>query len=416
MELVFSSAALRSVSSEIGTLLKWSRVPDVVSFAGGLPDASLFPIDEFCRISERVLRTRGYHALQYGPTPGEPDFIDALVTHMRSFGESATCDEICVTSSSHQGLDLLTLLLLDEGAPVIVELPSYIGALQSFGRAGADLRGVPLTSEGIDLTALEGALRRLEREGKRPRFIYVIPDFQNPSGINMSLETRRGLLSMARARSLLVVEDSPYRELTYSGTPLPSLWSLSGGDGVVQLKTFSKMLMPGLRLGWIVARPQLLERIILLKQSVDLCTASFNQLLVAEYLREGLMHGTLDRAVACYRPKRDRMLRSLEQHMPAGTSWSTPEGGMFLWVRLPAGLSSASLADEAGAAGVVYVNGRQFHCDGSGHDTMRLNYSFPSLEQIERGIRVLGRTVAAALEDSPRPGVRRDTAGARHPE
>ena len=395
MDAIMSSVAGRATKSEIRELLKWTRRADVISFAGGLPDASLFPIDELCVLSERVLRTRGYHALQYGPTPGEPDMIEALVGHMRSFGEEADAERICVTASSQQGLDLVSLLFVDPGSPIIVELPSYIGALQAFARSGADMRGVPLEDDGMDIEALKATLAGLDREGKKPRFIYVIPDFQNPSGVNMSVEKRRELIVVARERGIPIIEDSPYREVNFSGSTLPSIWTLAGGEGVILLKTFSKMLFPGMRLGWIAAGQPWMDKIIMLKQSVDLCTASFTQFIVAEYIKEGRMRDTIARAIACYRVKKDAMLAALERSMPQGTRWSRPYGGMFLWVELPEGLSSEAMFERTAERGVVYVKGRQFHCDGSGAGTMRLNYSFPSIEQINLGIAILGQSAIA---------------------
>jgi 2-aminoadipate transaminase len=393
MEAMFSRMARRVTRSEIRELLKWTRQSGIISFGGGLPDISLFPIEELCDISQEVLRKKGYLALQYGPTPGEPELIEALVSHMASFNEPAKPEDIVVTASSQQGLDLVSLLFVDEGSPIVVELPSYIGALQAFARCGAQMHGIPLEDDGVDVRALERKLVELERGGRPARFVYVIPDFQNPAGINMSLPKRRELVRVCAERGVVIVEDSPYRELNFSGTTLPSLWTLAGGEGVILLKTFSKMLFPGMRLGWLAARGELLDKVVMLKQSVDLCASSFNQLIVAEYIRRGAMRETIRRAIACYEPKKDLMLACLEREMPGGASWSRPEGGMFLWLRLADGLSASELFERAAARGVVYVKGRQFHCDGSGDDTMRLNFSFPTRAQIEEGLVRLGTSV-----------------------
>lgn len=403
MEIEFSRTAGRVTRSEIRELLKWTRLPDIISFGGGLPDVSLFPIDELCDISQEVLRKKGYHALQYGPTPGEPEMIEALVAHMASFEEPARPEDLVVTASSQQGLDLVSLLFIDEGSPIVVELPSYIGALQAFSRAGADMHGIPLEDDGVDVQALERKLIELERSGRPARFIYVIPDFQNPAGINMSLQKRRELVRIGRERRVVIVEDSPYRELNFSGKTLPSLWTLAGGEGVILLKTFSKMLFPGMRLGWMAARDELYDKIVMLKQSVDLCASSFNQLIIAEYIRRGAMRETIKRAIACYEPKKDLMLACLEREMPEGMSWSKPSGGMFLWARLPGGASAARLFERAAARGVVYVKGRQFHCDGSGDDTMRLNFSFPTDTQITEGIGRLGQAIREMVAAEPLP-------------
>jgi 2-aminoadipate transaminase len=209
----------------------------------------------------------------------------------------------------------------------------------------------------------------------------------------MSVEKRQGLIRLAREAGVLIVEDSPYRELKFEGESLPSIWKLSGGEGVILLKTLSKTLFPGMRLGWIAAGPEVLERIVLLKQSVDLCSPSFNQFIIARYVAQGKMRATIEKAIACYRPKRDAMVAALTRHMPAGVSWSRPEGGMFLWVTLPQKMDAKEIFEPAALGKVVYVTGRQFHCDGGGANTLRLNYSFPSLEQIETGIERLGGVI-----------------------
>ena len=260
MNYEYSKTSKRIFRSEIRELLKYTRKPGIISFGGGLPDASLFPVKEIADITAKVLEEKGYLALQYGPTSGEPEMLEALLGHMAEFGDKATDKEICVTSSSQQGLDLLTLLFLDEDMPVVMELPSYIGGVQVFRRSGAEMIGIPMDSEGMELDHLERTLDRLDRSGRKPRFIYAIPDFQNPSGVTMPLERRKRLIEIAQSWDIPLVEDSPYRELSFTGEVLPSLWTLSGGKGVVMLKTFSKVLFPGMRMGWIIADEQCIGR------------------------------------------------------------------------------------------------------------------------------------------------------------
>lgn len=397
MNYLFSRTSQRTAPSEIRALLKFTRKPGVISFGGGLPDASLFPVEDIETITQEVLQEKGYLALQYGPTPGEADFKEALVNHMSDFGDEASPDQICVTSSSQQGLDLISLLFLDEDAPIIMELPSYLGAIQVFQRDGADMRGVPMDEQGMETGQLRSLLEQLDKEGKQPRFIYTIPDFQNPSGFTMSLQRRKELITIAHERNIPIIEDSPYRELNFSGQPLPSLWTLAQGKGVIMLKTFSKVLFPGMRLGWIVGEQSLVDRIGVLKQSVDLCTPSFNQLILASFLKKGKMKETIDRAIACYRPKWETMLNTLETHMPKGVSWSKPNGGMFLWIILPEHIDTREIFLKAIGNNVSYVIGRPFHCDGSGSHTMRLSYSFPSVEQVEKGIIQLATTIKQVL-------------------
>jgi len=397
MSYTFSQMSKRIVRSEIREILKWSRKPGVISFGGGLPDADLFPIQDIIDITNDVLTNKGFLALQYGPTQGENEFLEALKEHMAAFGETATVEEICVTSSSQQGLDLLAMLFIDNGDPIIMELPSYLGSIQAFRRCGADMYGVPMDEMGMDLKKLSSILDTLEKQNKKPRFIYVIPDFQNPSGITMSLERRKELIEIARKREILLVEDSPYRELSFTGEILPSLWTLAGGKGVLMLKTFSKMLFPGMRMGWLVAEKDLIEKMEMLKQSVDLCTPSFNQLILASYIKQGKMKRTIEKAIECYRPKKEAMLKVLADNMPKEAWWSKPHGGMFLWVRLPEGIDTKEIFMKAIENNVAYVIGRPFHCDNSGGNTLRLNYSFPSIEQIEKGIAQLAQVIKQAL-------------------
>jgi len=397
MSHIFSDVSNRIVRSEIREILKWTRKPGVISFGGGLPDPDLFPLKDITDITKNVLDQKGYLALQYGPTKGEDVMLEALVKHMSEFGDEAALEEVAVTSSSQQGLDLLSLLYLDEGSPVVMELPSYLGAIQAFKRCGADMRGVPLDEDGMDLEMLKKTLTELKEEGKKPRFIYTIPDFQNPSGITMSLEKRKELLQICIEEDIPIVEDSPYRELSFTNEILPSLWMLSGKKGVIMLKTFSKVLFPGMRMGWLVGEPDLIDKMVMLKQSVDLCTPSFNQLILAEFIQMGKMKQTIDNAIRCYRPKSAAMLNALEKYMPDQVSWSKPSGGMFLWVKLPESIDTKEIFMTAIEHNVAYVIGRPFHCDSSGNHTLRLNYSFPSIEQIETGIKQLAETIKKVL-------------------
>lgn len=397
MAYEFSKVSNRIFRSEIREILKWTRKPGVISFGGGLPDAELFPIQDIIEITRDVLHKKGYLALQYGPTPGEDEFQEALIAHMAEFGDNAKKEQLCVTSSSQQGLDLLSLLFLDEGSPIILELPSYLGGLQAFRRCGAEMHGIPMDDAGMDVDRAEKVLDELDRDGKKPRFIYAIPDFQNPSGITMSLERRKRLIKITQEREIPLLEDSPYRELSFTGDVLPSLWTLSGGKGVLQLRTFSKILFPGMRMGWIVADELFIKKIILLKQSVDLCTPSFTQLILAEYIRRGRMRQSIEKAIERYRPKLEAMLSALEKYMPKGVKWSRPTGGMFLWLTLPERIDAKEIFMTAIEHNVAYVIGRPFHCDLSRGNTMRLNYSFPSVEQIDTGIRQLSQTIKEVL-------------------
>ena len=397
MDYLYSDVSYRIYRSEIRELLKWSRKPGVISFGGGLPDPALFPCQEIAEITQDILAQKGYLALQYGPTRGEPEMLEALAGHMKECGEDAAQEQICITSSSQQGLDLLSLLFIDEGEPVLMELPSYLGAVQAFRRCGAEMRGIPMDDEGMDIGRLKEELKKLEKLDKKPRFIYTVPDFQNPSGITLSLDRRKELIAIAQENEIPLIEDSPYRELSFTGDVLPSIWTLSNGKGVIMLKTFSKTLFQGMRMGWIVADTALIDKIEMIKQSVDLCTPSFTQLILAEYIRSGKMKQKIDEAIQCYKPKIEVMLESLEKYMPEGVTWSKPTGGMFLWVRLPEQLDAKEIFQVAIEHNVAYVIGRPFHCTDGGKNTLRLNYSFPPLDQIETGIQQLAKAIESSL-------------------
>ncbi|MEJ5302160.1 MAG: PLP-dependent aminotransferase family protein [Bacteroidales bacterium] len=393
MELHYSLCSKRTKGSEIREVLKYTRLPGVISFAGGLPDPSLFPLEDISRITSEILKEKGFLALQYGPTQGEAEMLEALQYHMEMFGEKATRENLCVTSSSQQGLDLVALTHLDPGDEIVMELPSYLGAIQAFERSGAVMHGIPLENDGMNIDLLEELVLRKEKEGVKLRFIYLIPDYQNPAGVVMSLTKRKRLLEISKRHNIPIIEDSPYREICFCGEVLPSFWTLSGGEGVIQLRTFSKMLFPGMRMGWITAEPEVATKLALMKQSVDLCTPTFNQLIIARFIMENRMKDTIKRAVELYRQKNAVMITALREFMPDYVHWTEPDGGMFLWVTLPETWNAADLVKLAADKGVVFVTGRPFHCNEQGANTLRLNYSFPSVEQIRLGIERLATAI-----------------------
>lgn len=394
---IFSEFSDRVKNSEIRELLKYTRMKGIISFAGGLPDPSLFPIEDIERITIQLLKEKSYLALQYGPTPGEPEFIEAVEGHLASFGEKVTREQICVTSSSQQGLDLLSLLMINNGSEVIMERPSYLGAIQAFSRNGANLNGVRLEDDGMCIEELEDTIIQLTTRHKKISFIYTIPDYQNPSGVTMSLDKRYKLISIANKHRIPIIEDSPYRELSFNEDILPSLWSISEGEGVIQLKTLSKMLFPGMRLGWIVAPETIAKKFALMKQSVDLCSSSFNQFIIAKFFREGKMNATINKAIDLYKIKNKLMLNTLKKEMPTGVSWSEPKGGMFLWLKLPQNIDAAEMIPLAVEKNIIYVTGSSFYCDKQEKNSLRLNYSFPTLYEIEKGIMNLSEVVKSLL-------------------
>lgn len=394
MNYEFSNLTKSIKRSEIRELLKWTRKPGLISFGGGLPDSDLFPLKEIADITKEVLESKGYLALQYGQTQGEPEMIAALCKHMSEFGDIAKPEDVCVVSSSQQGLDLLSLMFLDTNTPIVVEMPSYLGALQAFNRHNAKMIGIPMDHEGMKMDVLDDTLSKMD---DKPRFIYTIPDFQNPSGNTMSLERRHQLISISRKYEIPIVEDSPYREIRFKGDTLPSIRSLAKGENVIMLKTFSKILFPGMRMGWVVADEEIIDKLVVIKQSVDLCTPSFNQLILASFIEKGMMSQTIKKAKSCYKPKLEAMLESLEKYMPDGVKWSQPEGGMFLWIELPENIDTKEIFMKAIENDVAYVIGSPFFHNGRGKNTMRLSYSFPSVEEIKIGIERLAKMISEVI-------------------
>jgi 2-aminoadipate transaminase len=400
----YSASANVMTRSLIRELLKLTRRGGIISFAGGLPDPGTFPVEELKQITLDILDAQPQLALQYGPTEGDARLKDELIKWMAKDGITVGRDQILITMGSQQGLDLAGRVFLDPGDAVIVELPSYMAGLQVFRSYRAEMIGVPQDDAGMRTDLLEQTLASLRREGRRPKLIYVVPDFQNPSGVTMTVERRRTLLELARAYGSLVVEDNPYRELRFEGKSAPPLMSLDREGRVIYLSTFSKTLAPGLRIAWMAASEELIRRFVTAKQGVDLCCPSLTQAIAAEYCARGHIYDHLPRITSLYCKKRDVMLRALEREMPAGVEWTKPEGGLFLWVRLPEGMDTEQLLRLAVEdAGVAYVVGSGFHADGGGKNAMRLNFSFPSEAHIEEGIKRLATVVKTHLSATYAP-------------
>lgn len=394
----YSASARVMTRSLIRELLKLTRRASVISFAGGLPDPSTFPVDELKAITALILEREPQLALQYGPTEGDARLREELVRWMAKDGITATRDQVLITTGSQQGLDIIGRVFLDPGDVVVLERPSYMAALQVFRSYRVEMVGVPQDDDGLRPELLEETLSRLARSGKRVKIIYVVPDFQNPSGVTMSEERRRRVLHLAREYHTLVVEDSPYRELGFEGTPPPPLAALDADGRVIYVSTFSKTLCPGLRIAWVAAGEELIARFVTAKQAMDLCCPAFTQAIAAEFCAQGHIYTRIPSITALYHKKRDVMLAALRREMPEGVTWTRPHGGLFLWVRLPEGMDTEQLLRPAvEEEGVAYVVGSGFHADGSGKNTMRLNFSYPSEEDIEEGIRRLARLVKRRL-------------------
>lgn len=393
---IFSTNAKHMKKSVIRELLKLTRRPEVISFAGGLPDPAAFPVEEVAEITAHVLRTQGATALQYGPTEGDPKLKEELIAHHeREDGMQLKPENILITVASQQGLDLIAKVFIDRGDSVIVGLPTYVGGLGAFNGYGAEMIGIELDDDGMRMDLLEAELERMRNKRQKPKFIYVVPDFQNPAGITMSEKRRLKLIELAHEYDVLIIEDSPYKELRFEGESQKSIFALDGTGHVIGLHTFSKILFPGMRLGWIIGDEAVIQKIVIAKQATDLCTPPFNQAIIAEFASRGLLTKVIDNVKEIYREKRAIMLKALDEHMPdlPGLSWTRPEGGLFLWVRLPDGFDAEQLFYEAIEQDVAFVVGSAFHCDGGGQNAMRLNFSFPSKEGIVEGIKRLAKVI-----------------------
>ena len=372
--------------SPVREIFKRVDLNSIYSFAGGYPSAETFPLDQFGEIMQDVIRRNGGKAFQYGATQGVPELREAL-----SARYGIPLERIQVTSSSQQGIDVCTRVLVNPGDVILASNPSYLGALQSFRSYRADVVGVKTVSDPDGFArAWEDAIEDCLARGRRIKFLYAIADFQNPSGESLSLAQRQILVDLAHRYGFLIVEDAPYRELRYEGEPVPTIYSLAP-DIVLHLGSFSKIMAPGFRLGWIFGNPELLDKIYVCKQSLDLCPPVFDQYVAAEFLVSGRLDSNLARTIELYRSKRDLMLSLLEEHMPEGVTWTHPEGGLFLFLTMPDGFDAVKFYDKALDAGVAYVAGSFFHTDGTGLNTMRLNFSFMSPERIIEGIALLGR-------------------------
>lgn len=368
--------------SDIGLLLKLTARPEVISFAGGLPAAETFPVAELTEMQAEVMRTDGVAALQYGPSLGHAPLREAIAAIVGSHGKTPRADDILVTNGSQQGLDLVARMFLEPGATVAMESPSYLGAIQAFALQMPKFREIATDEEGMIPEALEEALRTDDSI----RFIYVIPDFQNPTGICWSLARRRALLEIAARYDVPVVEDSPYGDLRYEGERLPSLWELDTEDNVIYLGTFSKTLSPGMRLGWLLARTEIVNAADNLRQSMDLAPSSLTQRIAALYLQRCDFAAQVARNVAIYRERRDTMLAAMEEFFPADVHFTHPQGGLFTWATLPEGTSARAAFERALQADVAFVPGDGFFPNSKQDRFMRLNFSAVDSSRIREGI------------------------------
>lgn len=430
----FSADVPSFMRSPVREIFRKVDLSAICSFAGGYPAADTFPTEDIKRLSSLVLDKYGTKALQYGATQGVTELREVIA---RRYG--VPLSQVQITTSSQQGIDVCSRILLDPGDIVLSKDPTYLGALQSFAAyrakvmpleaylAGSSSEGTGVStvaSRPLPPTASAGPSEAIGLRGPRKsadlwgdsrgwpqvstpvpstdcsgniaKFIYVIPDFNNPSGETMTLAEREELVRKARALDLIIVEDSPYREVRYSGEALPTIREMAP-ERTLHLGSFSKIFAPGFRLGWIIGPEELLEQIYVCKQSLDLCPPVFDQYLAAEFMGSGALDRNLEKTISIYRRRRDRMLGLLEKYMPEGTSWTRPDGGLFLFLTLPEGMDTVEMYDEALSKGVAYVAGSFFFVDGSHRNTMRLNYTFIAEEKMEPGVKILSEIIKGRL-------------------
>ena len=384
-------------SSVMRDLMAITERPDVISLAGGLPDTSTFPPELFREVMGAISHGSTARALQYGPTEGLTGAKDCVREVMAEEGMVVARDEILITTGGQQVLDLVCKALIDPGDVIIAEAPTYPGAVPTFCSYEAEVIQIEMDGEGMQIDVLERTLDELAAAGRRPKFIYTIPTFQNPAGVTMSLGRRRRLIEVARQQELLVFEDNPYGLLRYEGEGLPTLRALDGGDLVLYLGTFSKILSPGIRIGWAAAPRPVLAKMNLGKQAADLCSSSLSQHFIAAYFESGRWREQIGELRELYRRRRDVMLDALSEHFPAQATWTHPQGGLFIWATLPSYIDTTDLLALALDEKVAFVPGEGAFVDGRGRSSMRLNFSGSTEEEIREGVRRIGMVVSAQV-------------------
>jgi 2-aminoadipate transaminase len=390
---LYSKNAKEMKASEIRELLKLTERKEVISFAGGLPSPEAFPVDKVREICNYLLDEKGPNILQYGTTEGVTELRKAIADRMVGKGMNINYHNVLITAGSQQALDLIGKTFLDPDDTVIVGAPTYMGGTNAFRSYGALLESVPVDEEGMDPEALEDKIKQLQMHGRNPELLYLVPAFQNPSGVTMTMERRKRVLEIAREYDMVVIEDAPYSELRYSGQAIKPMKTMDEDGRVIYLGTFSKVLAPGFRVAWCIADKDLLNKLIIVKQAADLCTNTFGQHIAAEYLTRGYLDQHLEKIKSLYKHKRDRMLAAMDRHFPAEAKWTKPEGGMFIWVTLPENIDTKEMFTRALENNVAYVHGASFFADRSGRNTMRLNFTYATDAEIDEGIKRLAETV-----------------------
>jgi len=395
---LLSSETLYSQPSVIRDLTALADKPDVLSLAGGWPAPEDFPIEEVTDIFNCLVGDYGSQMLQYGPTHGFLNLRKEIVKMLHNEGlKNLDPDEILITHGSAQGMNLCSQVFINRDDVIIVENPTYIGGIGAIQLRGGKLKGVPLDNDGLDTQFLDHLLIELTRKGVKVKGLYLVPNFQNPTGVTLSLDRRRHLIDIADTHNIVIFEDDPYFELRFEGERLPSLKCLDQNGRVIHLRSFSKTFNPGMRLGWIVADRRVIQKMITAKQFIDICTNSISQFVLLEFMRRGLLEKQIKKNIEHYRKKRDFMLEQMQKYFPEEVSWNRPTGGFFIFIYLPKGMKSADLFTAALDRNIAFINAQSFFVDGSGNNTIRLSYSQADYEVIEIVIREIGSLIKERL-------------------
>jgi len=394
LERLYSDRAGKMRKSVIRELLKVTQDPEIISFAGGLPNPDSFPIDDLNNVIDNVMRNHGKTALQYGTTQGLVDLRQKIAERSHKDGiTDISADNIVITTGSQQALDCIGKLFLNPGDYAFVGLPTYLGGINAFKCYESNLAGIPLDKDGMQVDVLEEKIKDFIKNDVIPKFIYVVPTFQNPSGVVMSEKRRKKLIDIANEYDLLIIEDDPYGKLCYDMDHIKPIKAYDDEEHVIYLSTFSKILAPGFRLAWTIASEKLTRKMIICKQALDLCTNTFTQFIADEFIRSGSLDLHIMNICDIYKPKRDLMVNAIENYFPDQCDVNKPKGGMFMWATLPDGIDTETMFLDAIKNKVAYVHGKAFHVDGGGERSLRLNFSYASNEKIGEGIKRLGMVI-----------------------
>ena len=385
-------------SSAMRDMMAITARPEIISLAGGLPDTSTFPVDAFVAEMDRIASGKVPEVLQYGPTEGLQLVREQITEVMLAEQMHVDVADVTVTTGGQQAIDLITKVLIDPGDILICDAPTYPGAIPTFCSYEAEIIQIESDADGMRIDILEQTLAELAERGRKPKFIYSVPTFQNPGGVTLSLERRQQLVAIARRHEILIVEDNPYGLLRYEGEALPTLYALDGGAYVVYLGTFSKILSAGLRIGWVVAPPPIREKIVLGKGASDLCTSTLTQDFAGEYFKKGNWQQYVDDLIGIYRSRRDAMVGAMSEYFPHGATWNKPHGGLFIWATMPDVLDTSDMLAKAISKGVAFVPGTSAYVDGRGASSMRLNFSGVREDEIIEGIRRIGAVAREQLD------------------